>query len=132
MPSDPRSFHLGDILSVTTGRLVSTRHMDGLYDLLGFMAGESMFTHQLPRVADECEPELLRQHPDLADVDVPDRFTGREHVEAWLAAQVARFGEYRKVTPLMPENHTAIDPLAELAMNHPHLRVINVEMPDGR
>lgn len=31
-----RNFHLGDILSITTGRLVSRRHMEGVYDLLNF------------------------------------------------------------------------------------------------
>jgi hypothetical protein len=27
-----RGFHIGDILSITTGRLVSPRHMDGIYE----------------------------------------------------------------------------------------------------
>jgi hypothetical protein len=132
--ADPRTFHLGDILSVTTGRLVSPRHVDGLYDLLGFMAGEPVFTHQLGRVSDECTPELLRQHPDLADAPIPESFPEPREttVPAWLAAQVERFGDTRQVTPLAAADHTSINPVAEMAMRYPHIRMVGVEVPDGR
>lgn len=125
-----RSFHLGDILSVTTGRMVSPRHVDGLYDLLGFMAGESVWTHQLPRVSDECAPELLRQHPDLAEVQPPEHFRDEAHVWEWLAEQTDRFGMHRDVAPLKAEDHTSIDPMAEIRMVAPHLEVIEVEVPN--
>ena len=65
MPST-KTFHLGDILSVTTSRLVSPRHIDGVYDILNWMTGDNLFTHQLPRASRECEGPLLAQHPDLA------------------------------------------------------------------
>ncbi len=123
-------FHLGDILSITTGRLVSNRHIDGVYDVLNHMTGDSLFTHQLPRAAEECAPHLLAQHPDLADVPVPDEFDSKEHVEAWLAEQARRFGEYRDVAPLASEDHTRIDPLAELQMMRPGMPVIGVAL-DG-
>lgn len=64
-----RDFHLGDVLTVTTGRLLSPRHMEGIYDLLQFMTGQPVFTHQLGRVSDECKPSLYRQHPWLRDFD---------------------------------------------------------------
>jgi hypothetical protein len=117
-------YHLGDILSVTTERLVSPRHVDGLYDLLGFMVGEPLWTRQLPRANDECKPALLVQHPDLAEVEVPEEFDGKEHVDRWLAEQVARFGEYRDVQPLAAEDHTSIDPVAELRMLKPDAQII--------
>jgi len=44
-----KDFHISDILSITDGRLVSTRHMDGIYEILNFMTGDNLFTHQLPR-----------------------------------------------------------------------------------
>lgn len=64
-----RNFHIGDILSITTGRLVSPRRMDGVYDILNYMTGDDLFTHQLIRAAEECAPALREQHPDLTDVD---------------------------------------------------------------
>lgn len=124
-----KTFHLGDILTVTTGRLVSPRHMDGVYDILNWMTGDNLFTHQLPRANEECAPHLLAQHPDLAAVQVPDGFTGREHVEAWLAGQVTAYGEYRDVAPLPVGDHTAIDPISELKMIRPDLDTIVVTVP---
>ena len=57
------------MLSITTGRLVSTRHIGGVYDILNFMTGDNLFTHQLPRASDECKPYLLEQFPQL---DTPE------------------------------------------------------------
>jgi hypothetical protein len=121
-----RSFHLGDVLSITTGLLVSPRGVDALYDVLNFMTSDDLMTHQLPRAIDEASPDMLRQHPDLADVPVPEEFEGREHVERWLAEQVARFGEYRTLVPLASADHARIDPLTELRMMAPDKPIIVV------
>jgi hypothetical protein len=127
---ETRLFHLGDILTITTGRLVSPRHMDGVYDILNFMTGDNLFTHQLPRACDECAGPLLAQHPDLAAVDVPENFGGKEDADAWLTRQVARFGEMRTVTPLHEDDHTRIGPLMELSRIAPQAEVIAVILPD--
>jgi hypothetical protein len=129
---ETRDFHLGDILSVTTGLLVSSRHIDGVYDILNWMTGDGLFTHQLPRAGEECKGPLLAQHPDLAGVQVPDAFTGKEHVLAWLAEQVERYGETRPVTPLAEADHTRINPLDELRMIRPDMPVIAVDLGDDR
>ena len=112
--SETRAFHLGDILSITTERLVSPRHIEGVYDILGWMAGESLMTHQLVRVARECQKPLLAQHPDLRDIAVPRDLDSEGKVTAWLAGQVILYGETREVTPLAAEDHTHIDPITEL------------------
>src|SRR3989344_6645903 len=65
-----KEFHLGDVLSITTGRLVSPRHIDGVYDILTFMTGDTLFTHQLPRASDECKPYLVKQFPQLAATEM--------------------------------------------------------------
>jgi hypothetical protein len=113
-----RQFHLGDILSVTTERLVSPRHVDGIYDILNYMTGDNLCTHQLPRANRECAPALLAQHPQLAEVQVPASFgeTPETAVAAWLAEQVARFGEMLPVEPLAEGDHTHIGPLEELGL----------------
>jgi hypothetical protein len=111
-------FHLGDILSVTTERLVSPDHIDGVYRILNYMTGDNLFTHQLPRANHECAPALLAQHPQLNAVEVPDDFgpDPEAAVTAWLAEQVARYGETLPVEPLAAADHTRIDPVDELAM----------------
>lgn len=130
-----REFDLGDILSATTERLVSPRHVDGLYDLLGYMTGESLFTHQLPRANRECAPVLLAQHPQLAAVVVPEWKFGdgddpKAIVYAWLDEQKAVYGATLPVRPLDPADHTSIDPIAELRMMRPDMPIIAVT-PDG-
>jgi hypothetical protein len=120
-----RKFHLGDILSVTTGRLLSPRHMDGIYEILNWLTGDSLFTHQLPRASRECEEPLLAQHPDLAGIEVPE-LDGEAEVVAWLAVQVERYGETREVAPLAASDHTHINPIAELHAMAPHVPVIGV------
>src|SRR5688500_3274407 len=82
-------FPLGEVLSITTGRLVGREAIGGVYRILDYMTGESLFTHQLPRAAEECRPALLAQHPQLKDVEVPDDFDGFEAVYEWLVTQEA-------------------------------------------
>jgi hypothetical protein len=110
-----REFDLGDILSVTTGYLCSPRHIDGVYDILGYMTGESLMTHQLPRASRACEPALLEQHPQLVNIVAPEwdwTCDVKEQVFAWLDAQKAIYGGTLPVTPLTEWHH--IDPLQEL------------------
>ena len=80
--TETRTFHIGDILTITTGRLVSPRHVDGIYDILNFMTGDNLFTHQLPRGMDECAPSLREQFPDLAAIVVPDDLGSKEYNDA--------------------------------------------------
>ena len=128
-----RAFHLGDVLTITTGRLVSPDHMGGVYNILNFMTGDNLFTHQLPRAMDECQPALLAQHPQLRAVVVPDEFDGKDHVDRWLAEQMQRYGAELPVTPLNPADHTRIDPLTELRMRGvPPERIIAVQVEDER
>jgi hypothetical protein len=121
-----RMFDLGDVLSVTTGKLVAPRHIDAMYDLLGFMTGDTLWTHQLPRACDECAPELLRQHPQLAQVQPPSEFRDADHVWSWLAAQKRIHGDQVSVAPLAASDHTSINPVAELKMMRPDAEVITV------
>ncbi|GIH70315.1 DUF7736 domain-containing protein [Sphaerimonospora thailandensis] len=127
--TETRDFHLGDILTITTEFMVTPNGVDGIYQILNWMTGDNLFTHQLPRATRECAPDLLRQHPDLAAVTVPAFGDDEREVWAWLDEQVRRYGETRPVAPLHPDGHTRIDPLTELRMIAPHVPVIGVEIP---
>jgi hypothetical protein len=130
--SATKTFHLGDILTITTGRLVSPRHIEGVYDILNWMTGDNLMTHQLPRASEECQGPLLAQHPDLAAIVPPDDFgtDPKAGVEAWLAEQVAVYGETREVAPLAADEHTYIDPFTEMRKVAPQAEVITVVVPD--
>lgn len=115
-----REFDLGDILTVTTGRLVSPRRMEGVHDILEYMAGGPVWTHQIGRVCKEAAPALLAQHPALAGVVVPDSFESDTAVLAWVARQKARLGDALPVSPMTVAEHHRIDPISELVeMVHP-------------
>ncbi len=120
------TFHIGDLLTVTTDRLVSPTHMDGLYRLVDYMTGVPHFTHQLPRGVEACKPHLLEQHPWLAQVTVPDGVTGEEAVRVFLETVAADFGEQHEVAPIPDGEYAPREPLSELAEMVGHDRVIPV------
>lgn len=109
--TEGREFPLADILSVTTERPLSRRHMDGLYDILGYMTGDSLMTHQLPRANDACKPVLLLQHPQLDGV-VPPEGIDAPDLMAWLANAEREYGETLPVQPLAVWEHQ--NPIEEL------------------
>ncbi len=108
-----KKFHLGDVLCVTTGLLVSPRHIHGVNDILDFMTGDDLCLHQIPRAIDECKPHLLEQFPKLAEVDVSGVNT-ENHVQ-WLAEQVAKYGEEFEVKPIPTGAYQFKNPIAEMA-----------------
>lgn len=82
-----KKFHILDVMSITTERIVSMRHMDGIYDILGFMHDASLFTTQLPSAAEAAKPEIFRQHPALLDFEADVAELARmvaEHGAPWL------------------------------------------------
>lgn len=107
-----REFHIGDILSITTGHLVSPRHIDGIYDILNFMTGDNLFTHQLPRAVNECTPFLLQQHPQLESVDASS--VNEDNLEYWLFEQAAKFGPTLLIETLPEGAHCFRNPIDEL------------------
>ena len=124
-----KQFHLGDVLSITTGRLVSPRHIDGVYDILNFMTGDNLFTHQLPRASNECKPYLVEQFPQLATTEMDSAIadlsdalkskSGKAQVEKvvadWLAKQVSKYGEMFAVKSIPTDAHEVNNPIAEAA-----------------
>jgi hypothetical protein len=136
-------FHISDVLTVTTGRLVSASHMDGVYDILNFLTGDSLYTHALPRAMKECEPWLRAQFPTL----FPDNplmeglISGLDsnlaNIEGDRKPAIARWVESVRVATGLPEHlpvyemgadmHTVIDPIEELEAMVGKDRVIVVE-----
>ena len=98
-----KRFHLGDVLSITTDRLVSPRRMQGVYDILNFMTGDNLSTYQLPRASDACKPHLLAQFPQLAKVDASG--VNSKNYAKWLDEQIAEYGWEFEVKPVPSGAH---------------------------
>ena len=106
-----RTFPPADALSVTTEKLLSRRHMDGIYEILSWMTGQSLFTHQLGDACDKAKPALLAQHPHLADVQPPDGLDQAD-IMAWLVEAERVHGETIEIAPLSDWEHR--DPIEDL------------------
>lgn len=114
-----RNFDLGTVLSVTTGIFLAP-DIGNVYDLLNYMTGDNLFTHQLPRAADRCRVVIIAQHPELANVDVLTVRNNDWH--AFLAEQVAIYGNEIRVGPIPPDDYTHVDPIQELYDMHKRRR----------
>ena len=107
-------YHLSDILSVTTGKLLSSRHVSGIYDILNYMTGENLFTHQLPRALKSCTPHILKQYPQLAKIEFDIELQNENTILIWLQKQIKKYGDYLEITPLTAGEYEAQDPIYEL------------------
>ncbi|MFG3043559.1 hypothetical protein ACGFZR_01350 [Streptomyces sp. NPDC048241] len=105
-----RTFPLADVLSVTTGVLLSRRHMVGVYEILSHMTGQGVFTHQPGAACDQAAPTLLEQHPGVADVRPPDCLDAPD-LMAWLIDADRLHGTEVDVQPLVDWRHR--DPIED-------------------
>lgn len=108
-----KEFASCDVLSVVTGRLVGK--MDGVYEVLNWMTGESLFTHQLPRVVGEAKPVLVAAHPTLKLAINEAEQVNTENWNEWLQTWQDRYGPILSVPKFDAADHERIDPMSELA-----------------
>lgn len=122
-----RDFPTGDVISAATGYLVTPSGIGAIYELLSWMTGEDVFTHQLPRIGKEAQPVILAQHPPLAEayaeVENVTPANWQEFHDRW----VQRYGPTLCVPKLDRDQHERIDPLSELAQRVHPSKIIVVE-----
>lgn len=65
-----------ELITVAVGWLFCP--IERVYEILNFLTGDNLFTHQLPRAFRACEPHLNKQYPWLAEINrdlpTPERF----------------------------------------------------------
>lgn len=108
-----RKFHISDVLSITDVHLVSTRHMEGVYDILNFMTGQDLMTHQLPRAVGVCEPFLSEKFP-LLGPPTEELKGDQAAIDRYVAEQAKHYGEWLDVDDLPPGTYDVRNPLEEL------------------
>lgn len=113
MPAETKEFASCDVLSVVTGRLVGK--MGGVYEVLNWMAGESLFTHQIPRASREAQPVLVAAHPALRQAIDEAEQVNSENWSEWLQTWQDRYGPVLAVPKFAAADHECIDPMSELA-----------------
>jgi hypothetical protein len=130
-----KQFGLREVLTVTTGRLLTEPTPDGgngidkLYEILNWMTADDVYTHQLGRFANECKPYLLQWFPEFAEVNThldkldellkADNTKHKQHaIGLWLSELMSVVSAPLRANydiPQIPQDdHDTIDPLSEL------------------
>lgn len=120
--NDIRKFHIGDLLSITSGRLVAPYGMGAIHRLLVHMTGDELDRHQIPRAARECKSWLLRWFPFLGRPEVIEECDrlgdtvkdmepglAARYVEVWLELTARFHGEWFDVGQIPRDDHEAIE-----------------------
>jgi hypothetical protein len=147
--SKTKPFPLRVILTATTGRCLTESKGDrdngigGLYSLLGWMVGESPFTHQLRRFSEECVPWLFRWFPELEAVnsclEALDKCLGsyvaaEQAIQVWLAGLKETNPDLKDSyeVPMIPprDDHAFKDAVDELREMAPNAKIVVVDRCD--
>lgn len=111
--AETKLFTTDKVMSVVTDVLVC--EIGGVYEVLNWMTGESLFTHQLPRAGREAVPVILAMHPHLQSaIDEAEQVNGGNY-QTWLATWIDRFGPEIAIPRMTIDQHERIDPLSEAA-----------------
>lgn len=124
------TFHLSDLLSIYSGYLVSREHIGGVYKILNHMTGDDLMTHQLPLACDAVKPDLLEQHPWLAEVAAPEKLSGEAECITWVASVAEKYGEYHEVAAC-PSSWGQHDPISDFTNQYPNTPIIGVTIQPG-
>jgi len=99
-----KNFHLGTILSITTGAMLCpSGDSKEFFDLLNYMTADNLDPHEVALAVKECQPSLLAQFPFLSNINIKE--ANPENFEEWLSNQVKLYGEIFTVQPLPPGTH---------------------------
>lgn len=126
-----KSFPIAAVMSTVTGILVSEDGIGCVYEVLNWMTGESVYTHQIPRISREAQPVILALYPDMqAAIEEADQVNG-DNWREWLATWTERYGEVIAVPVMNIAEHERIDPMSELAekVSPDRIITIGVEKP---
>ncbi|RKD69019.1 hypothetical protein [Rhizobium sp. WW_1] len=110
-----KSFPIDAVMSTITGVLVSENGIGCIYEMLNWMTGDSVFTHQIPRISREAVPVMLAIYPEMqAAIDEAKQVNG-DNWREWLTTWRQRYGDEIAVPVMNIAEHERIDPLSELA-----------------
>lgn len=118
--SETKAFPTAVVLSTITGRLLCD--IGGVYEVLSWMTGESVFTHQLPRISREAEPVILAAHPHLREAVREAALVTTENWQDWRDRWILCYGHEIAVPKMTAAEHKAIDPISELQAMAPNAK----------
>lgn len=127
--AEAKTFPLGEVLSVTTGRLLS--EIGGVYRVMGHVLEDpGITTIGLAMMRETVKAAILEQHPQLAEADVSA--VTRETWRADLAELEARFGATLELRPMQdsPGAPSLDAQVAHVLSVNPSIKVIALTLPE--
>ncbi len=131
-------FHIGDVLSIITGLTLSSLTQKpilpngtvkpdrkgvfyGILDVIEYVSGEDLGRGardldsliKLDETAKKVKPALQKAFWYLTDIKCPKDLNTQEKVDAWVATQAKKYGEYLPVYTLEQYNDPSIDTSAQ-------------------
>ena len=120
----PKAFPTEAVISTASGFLLCD--IGEVYKVSEYMAGEPVWTHQLPRVGREIAGVIRARHPELAaTLDECQQITPENYAEM-RDRFIARHGPTIEVSPMTTDQHESRAPISELAEIVPPDRIIPV------
>lgn len=103
-----KRFHISDILSISTGAALSTRHMEGISDIMShIVSSDDIGTIGLAAHAKAARSFLKQEMPWVKDVDFPKMDENLSHqerldfIDRFLKDTIDKYGEYHDVGQLI-------------------------------
>ena len=113
---EARRFPLLVALSAATGILM-VDSFSAVHECIEFVAGEPVFTHQIPRVGDEVAASCLAQHPQLAPAYAEAEQINRGNYAAFAQKWLDEYGPELRLRPMTEDEHERRDFMSE-ALEH--------------
>ena len=107
-----KEFDLGAILNITTKRLFTS--MEDVYEVLNYLTGDSIYTHQLPRVMPLAKAYVLSLYPELTGVGDTVEINSFDDAKAFIKEQKKVFGNKLPLSPMEKnDGYSYVDPIEE-------------------
>ena len=107
-----KEFDLGAILNITTKRLFTS--MEDVYEVLNYLTGDSIYTHQLSRVMPIAKAYVLSLHPELTGVGDTVEINSFDDAKAFIKEQKKVFGNKLPLSPMgKTDGYSYVDPIEE-------------------
>ena len=109
---DSKEFDLGVILTLTSERIFTD--ISNVYDVLRYLTGDDIYSHQLSRVLNIAQKYALSLYPELKGVGNDVIINNHEDYLSFMQEQKKIFGDKLSLSP-MPESfgYKYVDPIEE-------------------
>lgn len=107
-----KEFDLGAILNITTKRLFTS--MEDVYEVLNYLTGDSICSHQIPRVMPIAKTYILSLHPELTGVGDTVEINSFDDAKAFINKQKKVFGNKLLLSPMgKTDGYSYVDSIEE-------------------